>query len=58
MNFYFLGYLYIKTNQQTTINDAAKHKSEVKSFPQVFEEFEGYKEVKRKQNEGNAYDII
>jgi hypothetical protein len=30
-------------------DDAAKHKSEVKSFPQVFEEFEGYNDLKRKR---------
>lgn len=41
--------LWYTTNHQTTINDAAKHKSEVKSFPSVYEEFEGYNDLKRKK---------
>lgn len=41
--------LWYTTNHQTTINDAAKHKAEVKSFPQAYDEFEGYNDVKRKK---------
>lgn len=41
--------LWYTTNDHSTINDAAKHKGAVLSFPQSFHEFDGYNDVKRKK---------
>ena len=41
--------LWYTTNHHTTINDASKHKSNVKAFPTAFEEFEAFDNIKRKK---------
>ena len=41
--------MWYTTNHNTTINDASKHKSNVKPFPTAFEEFEAFDNIKRKK---------